>query len=273
LDNIQDQALVLQIKGDPSPEYKYSKFSKLSDKGFLGVASPEQAVLIVQAVSRITIGGVRFRGWREHELMTKHLVTIEIKNELARCKGGVATIVEAMIKRNSLKGETLSAWIENGLTPAYKVFKFFADDILHQELLNRRNGPLGVDQGWNIFLYVGAQHSKAHISQQPGVAAAAEAEVAEIRAERIRNEAATEVSRALKVTADRAATEAAQALTATETAKEDKDKEDKDKLVMDHDKEESEEESDIDITLKDDDDEALLEDDSDMPPPTEKNRG
>jgi hypothetical protein len=272
LDNIQDQALVLQIKGDPSPEYKYSKFSKLSDKGFLGVASPEQAVLIVQAVSRITIGGVRFRGWREHELMTKHLVTIEIRNELARCKGGVATIVEAMIKRNSLKGETLSAWIENGLTPAYKVFKFFADDILHQELLNRRNGPLGVDQGWNIFLYVGAQHSKAHISQQPGVAAAAEAEVAEIRAERIRNEAATEVSRALKVTADRAATEAAQALTATET-KEDKDKEDKEKLVMDHDKdEESEEESDIDITLKDDD-EALLEDDSDMPPPTEKNRG
>jgi hypothetical protein len=61
LDNIQDQALVLQIKGDPSPEYKYSKFSKLSDKGFLGVASPEQAVLIVQAVSRITIGGVRPR--------------------------------------------------------------------------------------------------------------------------------------------------------------------------------------------------------------------
>jgi hypothetical protein len=118
LDNIQDQALMLQIKGDPSPEYKFSKFSKLSDKGFLGVASPEQAVLIVQAVSRITIGGVRFRGWREHELMTKHLVTIEIRNELARCKGGVATIVVAMIKRNSLKGETLSAWIENGNTPA-----------------------------------------------------------------------------------------------------------------------------------------------------------
>jgi hypothetical protein len=92
------------------------------------------------------------------------LVTIEIRNELATCRGGVATIVEAMIKRNSLKGETISAWIENGDTPAFKVFKFFADDVLHQELLLRRNGPLGVDKGWNIFLYVGAQHSKAHIS-------------------------------------------------------------------------------------------------------------
>jgi hypothetical protein len=141
LENIQDQALTLQIKGEPSPEYKFSKFSNQSDKGFLGVASPEQAVLIVQAVSRITIGGVRFRGWREQELKTKHLVTIEIKNELATCRGGVAQIVEAMIKRNSLKGETISAWIENGNTLAYKVFIFFADDVLYQELLLRRNGP------------------------------------------------------------------------------------------------------------------------------------
>jgi hypothetical protein len=273
LENIQDQALTLQIKGDPSPEYKFSKFSKLSDKGFLGVASPEQAVLIVQAVSRITIGGVRFRGWREQELKTKHLVTIEIKNELATCRGGVAQIVEAMIKRNSLKGETISAWIENGNTPTYKVFKFFADDILHQELSNRRNGPLGVDQGWNIFLYVGAQHSKAHISQQPGVAAAAEAEVAEIRAERIRNKAASEVSRVLKVKADRVAAEAARALTETETAKAATDKDDA-KQVMDHDKEEFEEESDVEGPMEDQDaeDEDLLQGDSEMPPP-EKNRG
>jgi hypothetical protein len=204
--NIQDQALMLQIKGEPSPEYKFSKFSHMSDKGFLGVASPERSVLIIQAVARITISGVKFHG---QELKTKHLVTIEIRNELATCRGGVATIVEAMIKRNSLKGETISAWIENGDTPGYKVFKFFADYVLHQELLLRRHGPLGVDKGWNIFLYVGAQHSKAHISQQPGVAA--EAEVAELRAERVRKEAAIEVTRVLKVKADREAAEAVRA--------------------------------------------------------------
>jgi hypothetical protein len=253
--NIQDQARMLQIKGEPSPEYKFSKFSTQSDKGFLGVASPEQAVLIVQAVARIAIGGVKFRGWRKHELKTKHLVTIEIRNELATCRtrGGVATIVEAMIKRNSLKGETISAWIENGKSPTFKVFKFFADDVLHQELLMRRNGPLSMDQGWNIFLYVGAQHSIAHISQQPGVAAAAEAEVAELRADRIRKEAEIEVKRVLKVKADCEAAEAVRAVRATQTkadreaaAKAKGADEDADKHVMEsNDKEiESEEESD-----------------------------
>jgi hypothetical protein len=62
--NIQDQALTLQIKGEPHPEYKFSKFSWENDKGFLGVDSPEAATLVVQAVARITIKGVKFRGWR-----------------------------------------------------------------------------------------------------------------------------------------------------------------------------------------------------------------
>jgi hypothetical protein len=60
------------------------------------------------------------------------------------------------------------------------VLKYFADDVLHKELLERRNG----DQGWNIFLHVGAQFNKAHISQQPGAQAAALAEAAELRVER-----------------------------------------------------------------------------------------
>jgi hypothetical protein len=89
---------------------------------------------------------------------------VEISEFLAKC--GVAKIVEAMIKRNELKGGCHQAWIEPHPTiPRFRVFKFFADDTLHRELLLRRNGPLGEDQGWNIMLWVGSQHSKAHISQ------------------------------------------------------------------------------------------------------------
>lgn len=105
--------------------------------------------------------------------------------------------------RNSLKGEVISAWIAPGDLPHFKVLKFFADDVLHKELLERRNG----DKGWNIFLYVGAQFTKAHISQQPGVAAAAVAEANELKSERDRKEAAAEVERATKAIADREATE------------------------------------------------------------------
>jgi hypothetical protein len=103
--NIQEQALTLQIEGEKAPEYKSSNFSHDNDKGFLGVASPEMADLIVQAVARITIEGVKFRGWRAHKLQTKHLVTIEIRPELAQCK--MTQILQGMMKRNRLKGEVL----------------------------------------------------------------------------------------------------------------------------------------------------------------------
>jgi hypothetical protein len=43
------------------------------------------------------------------------------------------------------EGETISAWIDPHHLPHLRVFKFFADDTLHQELLLRRNGPLGAD--------------------------------------------------------------------------------------------------------------------------------
>jgi hypothetical protein len=175
--DIQEQALTFQIKGEKAPEYKSSNFSQDNDKGFLGVASAEMAELIVQAVARITIEGVKFRGWRAHELQTKHLVTIEIKPELASC--AMTRIIQGMMMRNSLRGEVLSAWITPGDLPSYKVLKYFADDELHACLLERRNG----DQGWNIFLHVGAQFNKAHISQQPGAQAAALAEAAELRVE------------------------------------------------------------------------------------------
>jgi hypothetical protein len=128
-------------------------------------------------VARITIEGVKFRGWRAHELQTKHLVTIEIKPELASC--AMTRIIQGMMMRNSLRGEVLSAWIIPGELPTFKVLKYFADDELHKCLLERRNG----DQGWNIFLHVGAQFNKAHISQQPGAQAAALAEAAELRVE------------------------------------------------------------------------------------------
>jgi hypothetical protein len=78
------------------------------------------------------------------------------------------------------------------------VLKFFADDVLHKELLGRRNG----DQGWNIFLHVGAQFNKAHISQQPGAQAAAVAEAAELRADRDKKDAVEETEHAAKATAD-----------------------------------------------------------------------
>jgi hypothetical protein len=200
LANIQEQSLTLQIEGKPSPEYKSANFSQQNDKGFLGVASPEMADLIVQAVARITIEGVRFRGWRSAELQTKHLVTVEIRPELAGRE--VSKIIHAMMIKNNLKGEVLSAWISPGELPIYKVLKFFANDQLHAELLERRNG----DTGWNIFLYVGSQHSKAHISQQPGAqaaaVAAAVAEAAELKIARDKKDAAVEAERATKAMAD-----------------------------------------------------------------------
>jgi hypothetical protein len=162
--NINDQALTLQIEGEPAPEFKFQQYSRANDKGFIGVDSPEAADLVVQAIARITIKGVKFRGWRSEEMKAKHLVTVEISEFLAKC--GVEKIVKAMIKRNELKGGCHQAWVEPHPTiPRLRVFKFFADDTLHRELLLRRNGPLGEDQGWNIMLWVGTQHSKAHISQ------------------------------------------------------------------------------------------------------------
>jgi hypothetical protein len=143
--NIQDQALTLQIKSEPAPEFKFQQYSRANDKGFIGVDSPEAADLIVKAIARITIKGVKFRGWRSSEMKVKHLVTCEISEFLAKC--GVAKIVEAMIKRNDLRGEAISAWIDPHRLPYLRVFKFFADDTLHQELLLRRNGPLGADKG------------------------------------------------------------------------------------------------------------------------------
>jgi hypothetical protein len=117
-------------------------------------------------------------------MKAKHLVTVEISEFLAKC--GVAKIVEAMIKRNVLRGEAISAWIEPHPTnPRLRVFKFFADDTLHRELLLRRNGPLGEDQGWNIMLWVGSQHSKAHISQPLSlITSTAVAEADQLKADR-----------------------------------------------------------------------------------------
>jgi hypothetical protein len=108
--NIQDQALTLQIKSEPAPEFKFQQYSRANDKGFIGVDSPGAADLIVKAIARITIKGVKFRGWRASEMKVKHLVKCEISEFLAKC--GVAKIAEAMIKRNDLRGEAISAWID-----------------------------------------------------------------------------------------------------------------------------------------------------------------
>jgi hypothetical protein len=60
--NIQDQALTLQIKSEPAPEFKFQQYSRANDKGFIRVNGPEAADLIVKAIARITIKGVKFRG-------------------------------------------------------------------------------------------------------------------------------------------------------------------------------------------------------------------
>jgi hypothetical protein len=195
--NIMDQALTLQIKSEPAPEFKFQQYSRANDKGFIGVDSPAAADLIVKAIARITIKGVKFRGWRASEMKVKHLVTVEISEFLAKC--GVAKIVEAMIKRNDLRGEAISAWIDPHANPRLRVFKFFADDTLHQELLLRRNGPLGADQGWNIMLWVGSQHSKAHISQPltAETTTAAVAEADQLKADRERERVAAETDKFL----------------------------------------------------------------------------
>jgi hypothetical protein len=111
----------------------------------------------------------------------------------------VAKIVEAMIKRNELRGEAISAWIEPHPTnPRLRVFKYFADDTLHRELLLRRNGPLGEDQGWNIMLWVGSQHSKAHISQPLSlITTTAVEEADQLKADRERARVAAETDELL----------------------------------------------------------------------------
>jgi hypothetical protein len=176
---------------------KKKKYSRANDKGFIGVDSPVAADLIVKAIARITIKGVKFRGWRAAEMKAKHLVTVEISELLAKC--GVAKIVEAMIKRNDLRGEAISAWIDPHPTnPRLRVFKYFADDTLHRELLLRRNGPLGDDQGWNIMLWVGSQHSKAHISQPLSeITTTAVAEADQLKADRERARVAAETDELL----------------------------------------------------------------------------
>jgi hypothetical protein len=194
--NIMDQALTLQIKCEPAPEFKFQQYSRANDKGFIGVDSPAAADLIVKAIARITIKGVKFRGWRAAEMKAKHLVTVEISELLAKC--GVAKIVEAMIKRNDLRGEAISAWIDPHANPCLRVFKYFADDTLHRELLLRRNGPLGDDQGWNIMLWVGSQHSKAHISQPLSeITTTAVAEADQLKADRERERVAPETDELL----------------------------------------------------------------------------
>jgi hypothetical protein len=243
--DIQEQALTFQIKGEKAPEYKSSNFSHDNDKGFLGVASAEMAELIVKAVARITIEGVKFRGWRAHELQTKHLVTIEIKPELASC--AMTRIIQGMMMRNSLRGEVLSAWITPGDLPSYKVLKYFADDELHKCLLERRNG----DQGWNIFLHVGAQFNKAHISQQPGAQAAALAEAAELRVEQDKKKV-IERTKAMADWEAGKAERAAKAKAKSEAAKTDAAKTDDQKR----------EEADA-AKLKDDEEAALLQGDMD----------
>jgi hypothetical protein len=243
--DIQEQALTFQIKGEKAPEYKSSNFSQDNDKGFLGVASAEMAELIVQAVARITIEGVKFRGWRAHELQTKHLVTIEIKPELASC--AMTRIIQGMMMKNSLRGEVLSAWIIPGDLPSFKVLKYFADDELHACLLERRNG----DQGWNIFLHVGAQFNKAHISQQPGAQAAALAEAAELRVEQEKKKV-IERAKAMADWEAGKAERAAKAKAKSDAAKTDAAKTDDQKR----------EEADA-AKLKDDEDAALLQGDMD----------
>jgi hypothetical protein len=193
--NIMDQALTLQIKREPAPEFKFQQYSRANDKGFIGVDSPAAADLIVKAIARITIKGVKFRGWRAAEMKVKHLVTVEISELLAKC--GVAKIVEAMIKRNDLRGEAISAWIDPHANPRLRVFKYFADDTLYRELLLRRNGPLGADQGWNIMLWVGSQHSKAHISQPLEITTTAVAEADQLKADRERERVAAETDKFL----------------------------------------------------------------------------
>jgi hypothetical protein len=186
--DIQGQALMCQIKGEPAPAFKFTQYSVANDNGFIGVESPDAAELIVQAIKKIKIKGVQFRGWRAAEMKVKHLVTCEIREDLA--KNGVPLIVAAMIKINNLKGETLSAWLDSHRMPNMRTFRFFADDELHQELLLRRNGPLGVDQGWNIMLYMGAQHTKAHISQPLQTTVNAVAEAAKLKDTRDRERVA-----------------------------------------------------------------------------------
>jgi hypothetical protein len=181
------------------------------------VDSPEAADLVVQAIARITIKGVKFRGWRSEEMKAKHLVTVEISEFLAKC--GVGKIVEAMIKRNELKGGCHQAWVEPHPTiPRLRVFKFFADDTLHRELLLRRNGPLGEDQGWNIMLWVGTQHSKAHISQPLSIIQTTAVEEADqLKADRELARIAEETDNLLTIAKAKATTKATTTATTTVT--------------------------------------------------------
>jgi hypothetical protein len=87
---------------------------------------------------------------------------------------------------NSLNGEALMAWIVKvggwcKVTRAlYDTLKFFANDQLYNELIERQNG----DEGRRLYLLVGTGERQVHLSQQPGVAkelARNKAEVAAIK--------------------------------------------------------------------------------------------
>jgi hypothetical protein len=166
--DLEDVAIECCIRKVPAPKLKWSKYSAFGDKGYIGCASKEDAILVQKAVALFRLDGLAFRAWIKEDMEPRHLVSVDISLHLSRL--GAPRVMEGFVAANTLNGKALSAWIEKvgGWCPItrakFDTLKFFANTTMYKELLARRNG----DVGRKLYLWVGTSERQVHLSLQPG---------------------------------------------------------------------------------------------------------
>jgi hypothetical protein len=167
---LEEQAIACAVAKVPAPKIKWCRFSQYGDKGYLEVRSDEDAKVVMEGISRIVIGGIKFRAWVKEELEPRHLVSIDIS--IHQSNLGAPMVMAGFMAANELQGKATKARIVKvggwcKVTRAlYDTIKFFADNQLYEQLSERRNG----DKGRRLYLIVGMGERQVHLSQQPGVA-------------------------------------------------------------------------------------------------------
>jgi hypothetical protein len=157
---LEEQAIACAVAKVPAPKIKWCRFSQYGDKGYLGVRSDKDAKVVMEGISRIVIGGIKFRAWLKEELEPRHLVSIDIS--IHQSNLGVSKIMAGFMAANELQGKATKARIVKvggwcKVTRAlYDTIKFFADNQLYEQLSERRNG----DTGRRLYLIVGRESAR-----------------------------------------------------------------------------------------------------------------
>jgi hypothetical protein len=160
---LQDWGMQLALDDKPSPSILWASWSVEEDRGTIGVATDEDAVMIVAGVKEVRLSDNRiFRAWRRSELTDRHLVTIPIPSSIAA--GGAERAIKGLMAYNRLAGKCNRAGISRG-NGSELLLRFHADDEMYQSLLDRRG-----DNGRRLMLKIGLSNLAVHLSRLPGVA-------------------------------------------------------------------------------------------------------